>query len=159
MVKGGFSKFEAHPTLYDPRCQGSSIVYSLSNPHRLLFVNPGSTQVRCKMRMHVSYDDGRTWPISRLVHDNMTADQTCQWPRRGGYSSMAKTHDFHVALLLERNSTSGPSGRGYIELHRVNLPWIVNGATEPSSPPSPFTRPAPTPSPTPNPYVLSLIAF
>jgi len=139
-LEGTFSSFQPHAGLVDPRCQGSSMVYTLSNPHRLLFLNPARTDKRCQFTIRVSYDDGITWPISRLLHDNMTAAQTCLWPRRGGYSSMAKTHDFHVGIMTERNSTAGPSGRGYIEFHRVNLAWILNGATEPSNPPSPFTR-------------------
>lgn len=120
----GFEAFAPHDTLLDPRVEGSSLRYTES-PHRLLFLNPASTVSRCRMRVRVSYDGGLTWPISRQLHDGLTADETCAL-LRGGYSSMIKTGDFHVAALVER----GGAQRS-LELHRFNLPWLLDGTPEP----------------------------
>ncbi|TNF27175.1 MAG: exo-alpha-sialidase [Deltaproteobacteria bacterium] len=127
-IEGGFAAFAPHDTLYDPRVEGSSIVYTTS-PHRIVFLNPASTAERCKMRVRLSYDNGVTWPISRQLHDDLTATQTCDL-HLGGYSSMTKTADYHVAALVERVEAGAGNHRG-IELHRFNLPWVVDGTPEP----------------------------
>ncbi|MCA9614247.1 MAG: exo-alpha-sialidase [Sandaracinus sp.] len=122
-----FETFAPHDTLLDPRAQGSSLVYTTS-PHRLLFLNASSSELRCRMRVRISYDDGRTWPIDRRLHDDVPSDETCT-RRLGGYSSMIKTGDYHVAALVERGADAG--GHRSIELHRFNLPWVLNGTPEP----------------------------
>ncbi|MCB9585308.1 MAG: exo-alpha-sialidase [Polyangiaceae bacterium] len=126
-IEGSFPAFAPHDTLLDPRVEGSAIRYS-TNPHRIFFLNPASTVGRCKMRVRISYDDGATWPISRQLHDTLTAQETCD-KNLGGYSSMTKTADFHVAALVERIEADG-SHRG-IEVHRFNLPWVLDGTPEP----------------------------
>lgn len=123
-IEDGFAAFDGHDELLDPRCQGSTLRYS-NDTNRILFLNPASTERRCKMRVRISYDDGKTWPVSRRIHDNMTDDETCT-NLRGGYSSMTKTADYHVGALIERGGTNKS-----IEFHRFNLPWIVGGTPEP----------------------------
>jgi sialidase-1 len=61
----------------------------------------------------------------------MTADATCSDPvyTYGGYSSMAKTADYHVGALVERRKKSDE--RYEIEFHRFNLGFILHGAKEP----------------------------
>ncbi|PRQ09411.1 sialidase family protein [Enhygromyxa salina] len=128
-IEDGFAAFAAHDTLYDPRVEGSAIRYTGSSPHRIVFLNPASTVARCKMRVRLSYDDGDTWPISRQLHDTLTAQQTCD-QNLGGYSSMTKTADYHVGALVERIEAGGGGHRG-IEFHRFNLAWILDGTPEP----------------------------
>ncbi len=123
-IAGSFVAFKPHNTLLDPRCQGSILRYTVA-PSRVLFLNPASTISRCKMRVRISYDDGKTWARSRRVHDYMTEALSCA-QHRGGYSSMIKTADFHVAALMERGGTNHS-----VEFHRFNLPWILNGTPEP----------------------------
>ena len=121
-----FADFAPHQTLLDPRVEGSSIRYSES-PHRIVFLNPASTVARCKMRVRLSYDDGKTWPLSRQLHDKLTADETCQ-QKLGGYSSLARTADDHIGALSEREDAGNHRS---IEFHRFNLSWIVDGTPEP----------------------------
>lgn len=128
-IEGGFPKPVPHDGLIDPRVEGSALRYT-ANPHRLLFLNPASTTNRCKMRVRISYDDGKTWPISRKIHPTLSDDATCSGGY-GGYSSMTKTFDQHVAILSERNPSGG---KREIELIRVNLPFIVDGTVEPVQP-------------------------
>jgi sialidase-1 len=132
-LEGGFSSWSADPKLLDPRCEGSIIRYNTDAPSRIMFLNPASTEGRCKMRVRISYDEGKTWndAQSRRIHETLTDEQTCE-QGKGGYSSMIKTADYAVAALIERNEDVGgnPSHRS-IEFHKFNLPWILNGAAEP----------------------------
>jgi sialidase-1 len=130
-IETGWSAWAPHNTLLDPRCEGSVLRYT-GEPSRIMFLNPASTERRCKMRIRISYDEGVTWPISRRTHDWLTDDETCD-QGKGGYSSMAKTADYAVGALIEINedvSNNATSHRS-IEFHKFNLPWILNGATEP----------------------------
>ncbi|WNG43746.1 exo-alpha-sialidase [Archangium minus] len=88
--------------------------YNTDAPSRIMFLNPASTEGRCKMRVRISYDEGKTWndAQSRRIHETLTDKQTCE-QGKGGYSSMTKTADYAVAALIERNEDVGgnPSHR------------------------------------------------
>ena len=85
--------------LLDPACQASILRYNSDSPSRILFLNPASACRRWKMRVRISYNEGRSWPIQReLPGPDSTSDR-----RLGGYSSMAKTADYMVAALVEQN--------------------------------------------------------
>lgn len=132
-IPGTFSAWSVDSTLNDPKCEGSIIRYNTDAPHRIIFLNPNHTSKRCNMTVRISYDDGATWPISRAIFNWNTCDYAPITVAKGGYSSMIKTSDYAVAALIEINedvhasSTSNKS----IEFHKFNLPWILNGATEP----------------------------
>lgn len=131
-LESGFSAWSADPALLDPRCEGSILRYT-DAPSRIMFLNPASTERRCKMRVRISYDEGQTWndAQSRRIHDTLTDDETCA-QGKGGYSSMTKTADFMVGALVEINEAVGDDlGHRSIEFHKFNLPWILNGAAEP----------------------------
>lgn len=130
-IGGSWTAWAPHNTLLDPRCEGSVLRYT-GEPSRIMFLNPASSERRCKMRIRISYDEGVTWPISRRTHDWLSDEATCD-QGKGGYSSMAKTADYAVAALIEINenvSNNATSNRS-IEFHKFNLPWILNGAVEP----------------------------
>ncbi len=134
IVSNGFSAWTSDNTLLDPQCQGSIFRYTgAPEKSRILFLNPASTERRCKMRIRISYDEGHTWPISRRIHDYMTEEASCD-DGRGGYSSVGKTADNMVGALIEVNELVGGSATAShrsIEFHKFNLSWILNGATEP----------------------------
>jgi sialidase-1 len=57
------------PTLIEPGCEGSIIRYTCPPrcyKSRLLFSNPAYTSGRHFLTARLSYDEGRTWPISKL---------------------------------------------------------------------------------------------
>lgn len=57
--------------LIEPVCQGSIIRHrwkSEEKPGVLLFSNPASAKGRVKLTLRASFDDGRTWPVSHLLH-------------------------------------------------------------------------------------------
>mgnify|MGYP001027155771 CR=1 FL=1 len=131
-IENGFATFTPQDVLLDPACQGSILRYNTDTPHRIYLLNSASTVSRGKMRVRISYDDGKTWPVSRRIYDWLTEDQAVA-QGKGGYSSMIKTEDYHVGALIEINedvSNSSTSHRS-IEFHKFNLPWILNGNPEP----------------------------
>jgi sialidase-1 len=113
-----WSKWASDSALIESECQASLVRYNFNEPGRIMFFNPASTSNRNGMRVRISYDDGATWPISRVVDAG-----------QGGYSSMTKTSDFHIAALYE--SGGGSDSNRDIKLTTFNLDWIRNGAAEP----------------------------
>lgn len=65
-----WSELEFHDTLVEPVCQASFLKYSAKpteNP-RLLFSNPASKKKRHQLTVRLSDDEGRSWPVSRVLH-------------------------------------------------------------------------------------------
>lgn len=84
-------------TLPEPTCQASLIRYSLATDTTkslLLFANPDSVSQRERMTVRVSQDEGRTWPLSRLID---------KWS--SGYCCLARLKDGQVGLLYERENS------------------------------------------------------
>ena len=71
------------PALVEPICQGSFLRYTRQPPderNRLLFANPAHAEAgrRRDMTVRMSYDEGRTWPVHRVL-----------WAGPAAYSSLA----------------------------------------------------------------------
>jgi len=132
-ITGTFSAFAPDDVLLDPTCQGSIVRYT-GTPDRIMVLNPASTikENRFKMRVRISYDGGVTWPLSRKIYDWLTDDEAYA-QGKGGYSSMVKTADYTIGALIEVNENTGANGTSHrsIEFHKFNLPWMVDGNTEP----------------------------
>ncbi len=117
-------------TLTDPRlwggCQASLIRYSRQDnggdKNRLLFSAPSDTILRLDMRVRVSYDEGRSWTVSRLIHSGS-----------GAYSCLTVLPDGTIGILYE----TGRSGNGVseycakIDFARFNLEWLTGGDDKP----------------------------
>lgn len=131
-IESGFPAFTSDNTLLDPKCEASILRYNTDAPNRIVFLNSASTVTRGKMRVRISYDNGQTWPISRRIYDWLTEDEA-QQQGKGGYTSMIKTADYHVAALIETNEDTNNNSTSHrsIEFHKFNLPWILNGNPEP----------------------------
>ncbi|MGC9318625.1 MAG: sialidase family protein [Armatimonadota bacterium] len=103
------------PTLVEPICQASFIRYSAEDlggdRNRLLFANPASRSSRTQMTVRLSYDEGETWPVSRLVH-----------PGPAAYSCLAALPDGRIGLLYERD------GYRRISFVAFDLQWLTDGA-------------------------------
>ncbi len=85
--------------LIEPTCQASLLRYSgLGDKERsrLLFANPAATPTGCwggprhRLTVRMSYDEGRTWPISRLIEPGLAA-----------YSALARLPDARIGVLYE----------------------------------------------------------
>jgi sialidase-1 len=90
------------PVLADSGIQASIIRY----PHRkkgdqgkdrlLLFSNPDHPRARVNLTLRLSYDEGRTWPVSRIID-----------PGPSAYSDMVIQDDMKIGLLYERGNQGG----------------------------------------------------
>jgi sialidase-1 len=90
-----WSPLEFDETLVEPVCQASLIALGRG---RMVFANPASTK-RERMTVRISPDDGRTWTVSKVVHEGPSA-----------YSSLAALRGGTVGLLYERGDR-GPYER------------------------------------------------
>jgi sialidase-1 len=82
--------------LVEPTCQASLLRYSWPGPAEksvLLFANPDHAKQRMRTTVRASFDDGRTWPHSRLIDAGPS-----------GYTCMARCQDGKVGLLYERDA-------------------------------------------------------
>ena len=80
-------------TLVEPICQASFLRLTRRGEFeksRLLFANPAGTK-REKMTIRVSYDEGKTWPVARLLNAGPSA-----------YSALAVLPDMTIACFYER---------------------------------------------------------
>jgi sialidase-1 len=100
-------------TLIEPRCQASILRFSWPDDgkNRILFANPANTKDRKKMTVRMSYDEGRTWPVEKLIFDQFSA-----------YSSLVKLPDGKVGLLYEAGDKKGYER---IEFATFSLDWLT----------------------------------
>jgi sialidase-1 len=115
--------------LLDPICQASIRRYSwpdAGHPGTLLFSNPASRK-RERMTVRASFDDGRTWPVRRLLDAGPSA-----------YSCLSILTNGAVGLLYETGTKSPYEG---IVFARFSLEWLTKGNDE-SRGPSPKTTAA-----------------
>ncbi|KAB2673882.1 MAG: exo-alpha-sialidase [Verrucomicrobia bacterium] len=101
------------PELSDPICQASIRRHSWPEPGRrsvLLFANPAGGK-REGITVRASFDEGRTWPVSRLLD-----------PRPGAYSCLAILPDATIGLLYEAGD-KGPYEN--LVFARFPLGWLT----------------------------------
>jgi sialidase-1 len=108
-----WSKLEADPNLPEPSCQAGLARYSIGKD-RILLTHPSSTTSRTRLTARLSYDEGRTWAVSKVVQEGKAA-----------YSDLAVSHDKTILSLYE---TVSPAN---LTLARFNLEWLTDGADLP----------------------------
>jgi len=106
-------------------CQASFIRYR-GAPHgrsMLLFANPDvsgeryGVVKRTRMAVKFSYDEGKTWPVEKLIH-----------PGPSSYSSLARLPDGDVGLVYEGGHEHR---REWIRFARLSLAWLTDGRDRP----------------------------
>src|SRR4026208_1959279 len=97
-----------HPPPAPPRPGGAGP----ADRNRLIFANPAST-ARERMTVRLSYDEGQTWAVSRVINDGPSA-----------YSSLVVLPDRSIGLLFERGDRT-PYER--ITFARFTLEWLTSG--------------------------------
>ena len=106
--------------LLEPVCMASLVRLTgrESDRTRLLFANPATVDVRKKVTVRLSYDEGETWPVSRMVEEGFS-----------GYSDMAVLPTGEILILYERGSldNKNPYKTGSLALARFNLEWLSQG--------------------------------
>ena len=97
-----------------PTCQAATLVLpSKDGRSRVLFCNPAAKGARKRLTVRLSYDDGRTWPVAKLIDAG-----------NSGYSDMAVAADGTICIVYEGGATRYA---GEIALARFNLEWLTGG--------------------------------
>jgi sialidase-1 len=112
-----WSRVSNDATLIEPVCQASLVRYTASpqfTKDRLLFSNPASATERIKMTVRVSYDEGKTWPVGRLLNAGPS-----------GYSCLTVLPDMTIGCLYERGDHSSIEK---VTFARFSLAWLTDGA-------------------------------
>ena len=104
-----WSKPRPHKQVYCPTCQSSIHRYSLKPKNIILYCGPGGPG-RNNLTVRISYDEGKTWAASRIVHAGPSA-----------YSCLTALPDGTFACLFE-----GGAGDPYekIIFARLTLDWL-----------------------------------
>lgn len=133
--KDGATKWSAPrfvPDLLEPICMASMIRLSLARGegrNRLLFSNPdnleraagkaepGRNRDRKNLTVKLSYDEGETWPVSRVLE-----------PGVAGYSDLAVTREGTILCFYERGGRDKDHFKtAFLTLARFNLEWLSYG--------------------------------
>jgi sialidase-1 len=99
-------------TLIEPVCQASILRGTwpeAGERSRILFSNPASTK-RNKMTVRLSYDEGATWPVRKLIY-----------PGPAAYSCLVRLPGKFVGCLFECGTTNSYET---ISLARFPLAWL-----------------------------------
>ena len=107
-----WSKVEDVPELADPSCMASILRYTDpadGGQSRILFSGPQSTK-RANGTIFLSYDEGKTWPVRRVL---------CKG--RFAYSCLTALPDGTIGCLYEAD------GAGKIVFARFTLAWLTQG--------------------------------
>jgi len=120
--------------LLEPICMASLCRLTekpAADKNRLLFANPhnleprpgqaekpGVSRERKNLAIKLSYDEGETWPVGRVLE-----------PGGSGYSDLAVLPDGTILCFFERASTDGKNyaATKYLTLARFNLDWLSAG--------------------------------
>lgn len=103
-------------------CQASIIRYSFAEQeaqNRILFANPDNAGEkfgileRTQMAIKLSYDEGQTWPVERILH-----------PGPAAYSSLVRLPDGAIGILFEGGEKHR---REWIRFARFSLAWLTEG--------------------------------
>jgi BNR/Asp-box repeat. len=112
-----WSRVKLDETLIEPVCQGSLLRYNWpknGSRSRILFSNPASTK-RENLTIRISYDEGDTWPVSKLIQAGPSA-----------YSCLAVLPDKSIACLFECGDNTAYEK---ISLARIRLDWVEKNAS------------------------------
>ncbi|MFX0103521.1 MAG: exo-alpha-sialidase [Candidatus Hodarchaeota archaeon] len=111
-----WSPLEDDPALIEPVCQASLIRYT--DPldgykSRLLFSNPATQTKRINGTVYMSYDEGKTWPVSKVICDGNFA-----------YSCLTVLPDYKIGCLFE---TGVKDAYQVLTFARFTIAWLSDG--------------------------------
>jgi len=102
-----WSKPQHHEEVYCPTCQSSIQRYSIEPKNVTLYSGPGGPG-RSHMTIRASYDEGKTWPVARVLY-----------PGSAAYSDLVVLGDGTIGCLYERDDY------GKVTVARVTLDWVA----------------------------------
>jgi len=125
----GWSQPKLNDALYTPICFGSVLRLSGAPARsRIVFANPDSHaktkrvtawggRVRENLTVKLSYDEGKTWPISKVLE-----------PGRSAYSDLTVLSDGTILCLYEQGfMADNMYNTRYLTVARFNLEWLTDG--------------------------------
>lgn len=132
----GWSTPRFDEALLEPICMGSIVRYSFAKDggkNRILFSNPdnlsradgkeepGKNRDRKNVSVKVSYDEGKTWPVTKSIE-----------PGPSMYSDIAVTKTGTILCFHGRGTKPGFAGEA-LTLARFNLEWLTDGKDSPAA--------------------------
>ena len=98
--------------LVEPVCQASFLKHNTDHfrTSPLLFSNPASTKSRHHMTVRLSRDEGKTWPVAKLLHEGPAA-----------YSCLTVLTDRSLGCLYEAGDENAYEK---LVFARFTLPWL-----------------------------------
>ena len=112
-----WGEFTHESGLIEPTCNASIIRYTSVKDgfkkSRLLFSNPADENKRRNMAVRISYDEGKTWSMPKVIHAGPAA-----------YSSLTILEDGTIGLLYERGDKRADEK---ITFARFTLEWLTDG--------------------------------
>lgn len=120
-------------SLVEPICMGAIVRYSTAGTggkNRLLFSNPDNLswskgkeaplgRDRKNMTVKLSYDEGQTWPVSKVLDSGWSA-----------YSDLGVSREGTILCFYGRGSKKSYAG-DRLTLVRFNLEWLTDGKDHP----------------------------
>ncbi len=106
--------------LIEPRCQASIIRYApnqVTNENIILFSNPNSTDKRVGMTVKLSYDEGKSWPIARMLYSGPSA-----------YSCLVALPDGRIGCFYEAGVSSSYEK---LVFAAFTLDWLTGTKNQP----------------------------
>ena len=101
-----WSDMHADSTLIEPACQGSLIQYDYPGKKKfMVFSNPAIKTSRTNMTVRLSYDNGRTWPFSKILYSGPSA-----------YSNVTVLPDGNIGCLFEAGYANAYEGIVFEEI-------------------------------------------
>ena len=111
-----------HAELIEPVCQASFLRLTWPGEHsasQLLFSNPADEKRRRNFTVRLSRDDGKTWPVTRTLHEGAAA-----------YSCLVALPDGKIGCLYERGETNAYER---ISFAAFTLDWLTARTEVPAS--------------------------
>jgi sialidase-1 len=111
-----FSLTRHDATLISPAIQASLLRYTYSyeteygGKSRLLFSNPAHLKARVNLTLRLSYDEGVTWPVGKVID-----------PGPSAYSDLVIQSNMRISILYERGNHGG------IHFVSCDLDWLTDG--------------------------------
>lgn len=116
-----FTEFGDDPKLIEPLCDAGMVRYSgPKNGNAILFCNPNvraskrwDSAARRNMSVKASFDDCKTWPLSKLVYEGPSA-----------YSGITVGKKGRIFLVYERAGLGMKDSRRDLAIAGFNMAWI-----------------------------------
>lgn len=123
-----FTEFDYDPQLIEPVCDAGMCSFKdQDDVHVLLFSNPAVKAskrwdggARKNMSVKASFDDGKTWPLSKLIFEGPSA-----------YSGITKGNEGLIFLVYEHGAAGNMDSRQNLSIARFNMAWLKQEELKP----------------------------